>query len=89
VIALALLVLGGCAPPCEQTCRKLLGCDLESPRTAQDACKVSCETEQHLYDAWDDNDKKAAFDDERRCIASSSCEELKAGACYDEDLWSY
>jgi hypothetical protein len=85
----AALALAGCTPDCERTCRKVLSCDIDSPRDAIDMCKASCETEDHLYDVWDDQEKTDAFHEERRCLVDSSCEDIAAGACYDDRLYPF
>jgi len=88
-IAIGLWPLAGCAPDCETTCRKVLSCDIDSPREAIDMCKTSCETETHLYDVWGDDDKQKAFRDERSCLKQSTCDEIAAGKCYDEDMYAF
>jgi hypothetical protein len=88
VVGLA-AALAGCAPDCDRSCRKLIGCGLDSPRTAFDECVQSCESEQGLLESWEDDVKLSAFAEERRCIASSTCEEIADGACYDPDLYPF
>ena len=89
VVAALAVALTGCAPDCDRSCRKLIGCGLDSPRTAYDECVQSCESEQGLLESWEDDAKLAAFAEERRCIASSTCEEIADGVCYDPDLYPF
>jgi hypothetical protein len=91
LIALLPLVLLGCAPTCEQTCRHVLACgaDLGSERVAQAECEDQCAREDALYAAWEDQEKMDAFDDHRRCVVGATCEELVDGACYDPLLFPY
>jgi hypothetical protein len=82
--ALLLALLSGCAPPCGQVCRKVLDCGLDSERVSRDECELSCTQEEQLYESWDNPDIQAAYDDHRRCLLSSSCDEIAAGECYNE-----
>ena len=89
-MVLAAVIAGsGCAPSCEHTCRKVLACDLGTERIAQQECVDSCEAQDALYQSWDDEEKIDAFDDHRRCLVQSSCDEIADGACYDEDLFVF
>lgn len=89
IAALLAVLLQGCTPTCKATCRKVLACDLDSERVALDACADSCTDIASLYESWEDEKLIEAFDDHRSCIGSSSCEEIEAGACYDEDLFVF
>jgi len=84
-------VLVACAPPCKQVCRKTLNCALDSERVAQDECEDSCRRQETLYARWQDDVKAALFDDHKRCIKRSSCDELAEGVCYEgfEDLFVF
>lgn len=91
--AALLLILGAglsaCEPTCKATCRKLLACDdVNSPRVSQDDCEYSCTTQQNLYEQdWEDTQLREALADAKRCVSASSCEDIAAGVCYDEDLY--
>jgi hypothetical protein len=84
-------ILGGCAPRCEATCRKLLDCGdaLDSQRVALALCEDNCTREDALYESWGDESKEEAFEQERRCVRRSSCEEIAAGACFDPALFPF
>ena len=90
---LAVIVIGlglsGCAPPCRTTCSKTLRCGIDSERIAQEECELSCNRELSLYQSWEDQTKLIAFRKHRRCIFNSSCEEIAAGECYDEELFEF
>ena len=93
---LFLLVLlptaSACVPPCQQLCRKVLfDCDLDSERVSLDECIQSCERQDQLYLQWGDSEKRQLYNDHRRCISNSSCDELADGACYEgfEDLFIF
>lgn len=78
------LPLSACPPPCGQVCRKVLfDCELDSERVAFEECEASCERQDALYQQWEDETLQDLFDDHRRCIARSSCDELAEGACYE------
>jgi hypothetical protein len=72
-------------------CRKLLDCDLDTQRVAFDECTTSCSSQQSLYATWDNQHLQQLWDDHRRCIGRSSCEEIANGACYDgyEELFPF
>jgi hypothetical protein len=79
-----LLSLAACPPPCGQVCRKVLfDCELDTERVALEECEASCETQGQLYQLWEDEELQDLFDDQRRCVGRSSCEELAEGACYE------
>lgn len=87
---LALAVgLQACEPTCKATCKKLLACDeVDSPRVSLDDCEYSCTTQQTLYEEdWEDTQLRDALGEAKRCISSSSCEDIALGVCYDEDLY--
>lgn len=84
---IALVGLQACTPRCQEVCSKVLDCGIESTRVARGECIASCQTEQALYDTWEDTEKQKAFKEHKRCIRSSSCEEIAAGECFDERLY--
>ena len=90
VVLLAYLV--ACTPTCEQSCHKLLDCELaDSPRTAFQECKDACTSQQQLYDSWKDDpeDKATLLEEQRECIGASTCDEIADGVCYDEALSAF
>ncbi len=91
--ALVLLVavsagLMGCAPTCQQVCRKLDRCELNGDVQLRE-CAAACEQEISDFRDTDDKEGKATFNDQRRCLRSSSCDEIASGACYDEALFPF
>jgi hypothetical protein len=86
---LAIVSTAGCEPTCAQSCRKVIGCDLESQRVVQDECEAACVFQERLYDDWEDDTKQAAFSDHKRCLARRSCDEIAAGDCYDPEIFLY
>lgn len=90
LLLVALVALGGCRPTCKEACRALLECDeVTSPRVSLDECEDSCQREEALYESWEDTERLHAFHDELECIVDSTCGEVAAGACYDEDLYRF
>ena len=83
------LLSAGCTPRCQESCAKVLDCGLESTRVARDECVLSCQIEETLYKEWEDKTKIQAFKEHKRCLRESSCEEIEAGVCYDEELFLY
>jgi hypothetical protein len=89
---LSLLVLAACPPPCRQVCRKVLfDCDLDTERVALDECEDSCERQESLYRAWDNEALLDLELDHRRCVMQTSCDELAVGGCYEgyEELFPF
>ncbi|HHO53215.1 MAG TPA: hypothetical protein ENK18_20655 [Deltaproteobacteria bacterium] len=87
-----LLSIPACTPPCQQVCRKVLfDCQLDSERVALLECEQSCDRQETLYRQWQDDEKLALFMEHRRCLARSTCEEIRDGLCYDgfEDLFIF
>ena len=88
-LALTLAISSGCTPTCEQVCRKARECEI-TDRLSQDECVGGCIAQREMYDGWDDEEEKlAAFDDHRTCVSDATCEDLDAGVCYDEELFSF
>lgn len=83
----ASIALQGCTPRCQEVCNKVLNCELGATRVAQEECILSCRLEEALYDDWEDDSKRKAFKAHKRCIRSSSCEEIADGECYDDELF--
>lgn len=82
------LLLGGCQPTCRSVCKKLLSCDeIDTPRLAQDECESQCQTQQQLYDDWQDTELRQDFADIKSCIREEECSAIADGACYDPDLY--
>jgi len=78
----------GCVPTCPEVCRKARACDL-TPRLSQAECVESCDRQDAYYKIQGDNSVQQAYDDARRCVATSSCDEILAGACYEGDLFDF
>lgn len=87
---LAFFFVLACTPTCEEACKAIVACGNEGTELlSADACEEQCNNQRDLYDTWDDKALQDAFDDSLSCYKNSSCDELAAGACYNEDLWSY
>lgn len=90
LLFLGVLLAPGCTPSCEDVCQKLVACGNEgTERMSETECKESCQQQERLYEEWEDEQLRDAFDAELKCLDDSTCEELADGVCYDEDLWSY
>lgn len=89
LLGLIVLLSSGCVPRCENVCEKLLACNLGSERVALEECTTSCLDQNALYEFWQDETKQQAFDDHRRCLQSSSCEEIGRGDCYDPEIFIF
>lgn len=92
LLALVILPIAACAPPCKQICRKVLfDCSLDSERVALQECEDSCTLQENLYNQWENRELAELFDDHKRCIGRASCEELAEGVCYEgyEELFVF
>lgn len=79
--------LGGCPPTCQSLCNKLDRCDLE-PTLSRSECQTSCERELEVRrDDDEDRELLQAFNRHRICLGNNSCDEIAAGACFDEELF--
>lgn len=87
-LGLSAALLSGCAPGCEQTCRKLIRCEL-ADNVAQLECEESCTRQDAQYELEEDDASAKAFREHRRCIGASTCEEIEDGECYDEDVFVF
>lgn len=86
----ALLALAGCHATCEQACDHLMQCtevvsDLQYP----EECAETCLIQEDQYRNWDAPELEARFEAHRDCLKDSTCEDIAAGACYDEELEQY
>ena len=83
-------LLAGCEVSCENTCEKLISCDgLETPVTSEQDCESACETQEILYDSWDDLQKRQALADYKTCVSEETCSSIGEGVCYDELIYSW
>ena len=89
-LALPVVLTTGCEPTCAATCDKLVECeDVETPRMSSTVCEESCATQELLYQGWEDTQLEDAFAEYKRCVRGSTCGEIAAGVCYDEDIYLY
>ena len=86
---IGVVALAGCVPTCPETCKKVLDCGVETERVAEDECITACEVQQILYEQWEDEQKMEAFDDHKRCLMQSTCDEVAEGVCYDPVVFIY
>ena len=92
LLALVVLPIAACAPPCKQICRKtLFDCSLDSERVALQECVDACTQQEVLYEQWKNQELADLFDDHKRCIGRATCEELAEGVCYEgyEELFVF
>jgi hypothetical protein len=53
-----------------------------------DECTETCDAQIEVYKAeTEDDEAQKAYRRHRLCLGSHSCEEIAAGACYDEELF--
>jgi len=79
--------LWGCTATCEDVCTKIHTCDnIDQGVTNSLDCTSSCRSQQEEADL-DENTE--AFDALKDCLSSKTCEEIEAGVCYEESLYSW
>jgi len=90
VLLAASVLFAGCDPGCESTCRKVLSCEeLTSSRIALGECTEECVRQGELYQDWQDQEKIDAFQAHKRCLGSSTCEEISVGVCHDDEIFIF
>ena len=61
---------------------------MDSDRVSVPECEASCTVQLTMFEDWEDEDElNDAFDEHRRCLVQSTCEQVEAGECYDERLF--
>ena len=86
-ILLLIVAAAGCTPTCERTCTRLDSCSTGLQTATNIDCVETCVTLQQLHEETNDDDSREAFAAHRRCLVSSTCEEIDEGVCYDETLY--
>ena len=90
MIWILLAFASGCTPTCNQVCDRLTAREqIEPDNLYSPLCEESCLTQDTLYRDWEDTQLQQAFDEQRRCVMDSTCEQLADGACYDPQLSSF
>ena len=79
----------GCTPTCEQVCEKLTECDELNSTTSEKECQSACTAQELLYDDWEDEEKRTAFEDLKICIGENTCADIVDGFCYDESVYLF
>lgn len=72
-----------CAPACPALCGKLERCALTG-EVERRACEESCSRELATARELDDRQTLREFNQHRICIGGASCDDLEAGACFEE-----
>jgi hypothetical protein len=85
MLLLGLLMVAGCAPTCEQTCKKLADCD--QVQASVEECTSACNSQQNLYQDWEDQDKIDAFDELKQCVSDHECAVVADGECYNPEIY--
>ena len=88
-LCVAVLVLSGCDNSCKGVCTKLSDCELESQLIDIAQCETACTTQLVAVESEDNSERTTAFTQHRNCLATSTCEELTEGICYDEQFFSF
>lgn len=89
MVCVSVVTAAGCTPNCESSCKKVLDCGLDSQRFSLIECEQACIVQQTVYEQWENDELVDAFKDHRRCLSDASCDEIAAGECYDERLFTF
>ena len=84
-----ILSLLGCTPTCEQVCEKLTTCDELDSISSEIDCQSACTAQELLYEDWEDEEKRNAFDELKVCIGENTCDEIADGLCYNEVIYMF
>ena len=80
----------GCKATCADVCDRLVECyGLPTERMSSAECEDSCKSQSTLYDGWTDIQKQDALQAELDCLNEAACDDIAAGVCYDDAIWSY
>jgi hypothetical protein len=84
----AVVFAAGCAPTCAEVCNKLDRCGFDGTVQVIE-CRTACERQlAFAQELDDDNVAVKAFNDHRRCLGNTSCEDIEAGVCVEDDLFA-
>lgn len=90
MVAAVALFGAGCTPTCREACRKLDRCDLLAGIDVEE-CRETCEADldnrQVAKRDDDDPEPLKTFNAHRRCLGSSTCDDIADGVCFDDDLF--
>lgn len=82
--------LSACDRSCEATCRKVLKCeDVPSNELSIGECNAECVRQGEYYELNDDEAGAEAFSAHKQCLNTSSCDEILAAVCYDDELFGF
>jgi hypothetical protein len=77
-----------CSSTCSGVCDKLLSCpQLDAGAIGDKECDLDCAVQENAYES--DPVLSTAFEVYKDCVMDSSCQELVAGACYQEGLFAF
>ena len=79
----------GCVPTCEQVCEKLTECESLDSVTTEKECQSACTAQELLYDDWEDEVKREAFETLKVCIGENECTDIADGVCYNETIYLF
>ena len=89
VVFFLIASIWGCAPTCEQVCEKLTTCEQLDSSTSEKDCESACTAQELLFDDWEDEEKRLAFEEMKICIGENECGDIIDGVCYDESVYRF
>jgi hypothetical protein len=88
ILAGVLVLQFACGSTCSSVCDKLLSCpQLDAAAISDKECDLDCAVQENAYES--DPILSAAFEVYKDCVMDSSCDQLAAGACYEEGLFAF
>lgn len=58
-------------------------------RMSAPECEEECNAQQELYARWSDTQLRASFDEQLTCLYDAECADVAAGACYDDEVFTF
>jgi hypothetical protein len=82
-----IFLLWSCTLTCEEVCTTISSCDnISQENTNTIDCTSACLSQQEQAE---EEEQSEAFGSLKSCLNTSTCAEIEAGVCYDEDLYSW
>ncbi len=64
-------------------------CDELDSTTSEKDCESACTAQELLYDEWDDEEKRDAFETLKICSGENTCSDIVEGVCYVDSVYLF
>ena len=89
MVLILIISFFACTPTCEQVCEKLTDCEGLDSITSEKDCQSACTAQELLYEDWEDEEKRMAFEELKICIGENTCGDIVEGVCYDDSVFIF